>query len=89
MILHVMCGEYLVVVGILMTYLFIAAILRNIYLKGIRPRHPSASGILTIYIFLGPISLSRSSKTFESIPNILEKRRTEKPTRSTIKRPEK
>ena len=38
---------------------------------------PSASGILTIYIFLGQISLSRSSKTFESIPIISEKRKTE------------
>lgn len=40
MVLYVMGGEYLIVVGILMVYLFIAAILRNIYLKGIRPRYP-------------------------------------------------
>jgi hypothetical protein len=40
MILYMIGGEYLIVVGILMAYLFIAAILRNIYLKGIRPRYP-------------------------------------------------
>jgi hypothetical protein len=66
MILYMIGSEYLIVVGILTVYLFISAILRIIYLKDI----PSASGALTIYIFLGPISLGRSSKTFESIPNI-------------------
>ncbi len=40
MILYVMGGEYLIVVGILMAYLFIAAIMRIIYLKGIRLRYP-------------------------------------------------
>ncbi len=39
MILYVMGGEYLIVVGILMAYLFITAIMRIIYLKGIRLRY--------------------------------------------------
>ena len=40
MILYMIGSEHLIVIGILTVYLFIAAILRNIYLKDIRPRHP-------------------------------------------------
>jgi hypothetical protein len=40
MVLYMIDGEYLIAVGILMFYMFFAAILRNIYLKGIKPRYP-------------------------------------------------
>jgi hypothetical protein len=44
MILYVMGGEYLIVVGILMVYLFIAVTLQNIYLKGKAKISPRLQG---------------------------------------------